>query len=483
MKNHFISICVCATSIVSVAQNEVDALRYSMTNRPATSRSYAMGSSFGALGADLSSFFSNPAGVGQYKRGGFEFSLALNNQLNTATYSGNETENSSSKLTLNNFGIIGSKKPKSGDWKAFNFGIGYAKTNNFNDKISVKGNVKNTTLMDVFASHANGIDPDLLEEYLPFTSSLAYQVYAINPTDTIGTNYFAWYNGGQIEQSKNITRSGAQSETSFAFGGNYKDFLLIGGSILFQGIHFKEKGFYSENFDSGEPLQNLTFTENIEADGTGVGLKLGVILKPTEWVRMGVAYHSGTVISMTENYTTSMTSAEMNGTPHDWTSPLLVTSYNLRTPSRFMGNMAFVLGKSGVVSADYEYTNYETMRMTGTGNNHQYNYEVENSTIGTIYRGTHRVGAGMEFRVKKSFAVRGGAIYQQSPFANGAAINNPWITYTGGLGYKSDYFFCDLSAGYSTKDLTYYLYESEGVQPATIKKSLLSVMMSLGFKY
>lgn len=481
-KISFLLITLGIASFVQ-AQSEIDALRYSLTQRPATARSFGMGSSFGALGADLSSFGTNPGGIGLYKRSGMEFSFALHNLDNTTLYNGTSANSLNSKFTLNNFGIVGSKKPANGDWVSFNFGIGYSKTNDFADDITIRGTDFNATIMDVFAAQAAGVNPETIGDDLPFTSGPAYYAYAIDPGDSLGTFYVPAASGGQIIQSKSIERSGAQSETSFSFGGNYKDILFVGGSLVFQGVRFLEKGIYREEFEEGEPLQNLSFQENIRADGTGVGLKLGFIIKPAEWVRVGAAYHTRTVISMRENYDTRVTSTLTGGTTYNEASPILVTNYNLRTPARLMANAAFVLGKAGVVAVDYEFTDFNAMNMKGTGTNSSYNYDIENETIDAIYRGTHRVSAGMEWRVAKAWYFRGGAMYQQSPFVDDVANNDPNISYTGGIGYRSDYFFIDLAAGYQTRNQIYYMYKTDETVPASIQTKALTTMISMGFRY
>ena len=50
-------------------QNEIDILRYSYQEALGSTRTMAMGGAFGALGADLASLNSNPAGIGMYRRG------------------------------------------------------------------------------------------------------------------------------------------------------------------------------------------------------------------------------------------------------------------------------------------------------------------------------------------------------------------------------------------------------------------------------
>jgi len=67
------------------------------------------------------------------------------------------------------------------------------------------------------------------------------------------------------------------------------------------------------------------------------------------------------------------------GEPLDHTSPTLVTEYIIVTPARAMANAAFIIDKIGVLSVDYEYANYDRMRMSGTRTN-SYNYSDEKAT-------------------------------------------------------------------------------------------------------
>jgi long-subunit fatty acid transport protein len=137
----------------------------------------------------------------------------------------------------------------------------------------------------------------------------------------------------------------------------------------------------------------------------------------------------------------------------------------------------------GVIAVDYEFTDYNAMNMKGTGENSSYNYDIENETIDKIYRGTHRVSAGMEWRVAKIWYLRGGAMYQQSPFIDGVANNDPTISFNGGIGYRNDYFFIDLAAGYQTRDQIYYMYKTDETLPTSIQTKALTTMLSLGFRY
>ncbi len=471
------SFCVFS----SRAQNEVDALRYSFRETPMTARSLGMGGAFGAIGADLSSFFHNPAGIGFYKRGGAEFSLGLNDQQANSSYMGTGADNSKTHLTLNNIGLIGSEDTEDSDWPAFNFGVAYSKTNNYYENLSMRG-TSESSLLTPFSIQANGILPNELNDYFPFTAGLAYNSGVILPNDTLGT-YYEPTSAGEIKQAKNITRIGSQGETAFGFGANYRDFLFFGMTINLMNVRFREKSTYTEDYSSDQFVNSFNYTEDLRSDGTGVNAKFGVIVKPSKWMRVGVAYHAPTRFTLHETYTTSLTAKTSQGTGDKFESPQLITDYSIRTPSLLMANAAFILGKIGVISADYEYTNFDRIKMFGAATN-DYDYSSENKTISSIYRSTHKIRVGMEMRFLGTYYLRAGAIYQQNPFVNSAgAVNNPFITYTGGLGFRNDYFFVDLGVGYITKETTYYMYDPRFVQPTSIHSTNVNGLMSVGMRF
>lgn len=487
MKNNIHKLLLCAIVVAiaapTIAQNEVDALRYSLRETPYTARSLGSGGSFGAVGADLSNFFNNPAGLGMYKRGGMELSLGLTDQFAQSSYMGTSADNSKTHVNLNNFGLIGSQKSQNKNWPAFNFGVAYAKTNNFYENLTIKG-TSESSLMTPFAIQANGTLPADLNDYFPFTAGIAYDAGAISPTDTTGQHYVP-VSTGKIDQSKTIIRTGSQGETAIGFGTNFRDMIYFGMTVNFQSIRFVEKGSYSENYEASQPVSSILYKETLRSDGTGVNAKFGFLVKPSPWLRVGVAYHSPSRILLHETYSTEMRSTQASGSNAGLTysSPDLISDYVVRTPSVLMANAAFIMGKIGIVSADYEYTNYERIRMRGSAAN-DYDYADENNVIGNIYRSTHKLRAGVELRLLSFYYLRTGAMFQQSPLVNEVGgINDPIITYTGGLGFRNDYFFVDLGMGFSKKQSNYYLYDPRFVQPANIKTNYNIGVLSIGYRF
>jgi len=473
-----------AMPIFLKAQNEVDALRYSRTDFAGSARSLGMGGAFGALGADLSAFTSNPAGLGIYKRGGIEFAFGVHDTQNRSRYEDGSAEGQKSNFYLNNVGIVGSTKPKHPSWTASNFGIAYNKISDYNENLLISGNAFNTTLLDVFTSEAAAIHPDDITDAVPFTAGLAYQTFLINPADDNGTYYLPEFSGGTVLQTKRINRTGRSSETSFSYGAAYLDRLYFGVGVGFVGTRFNESAFYKESeFEADEVLSSWSYSEELRTRGTGLNLKLGVIGRVQEWLRVGVAFHSPTYLSLSDSYSTEMNSYFKNGDKYDYESPLGSFNYSLRTPARYMANVAFVLGKAGVVSADYEYMDYSTAKLRSTGSLSDYDFSAENQAISDIYRGTHTVKAGVEWRVAEAIRLRTGAAYRQSPFVSGAAINSPEIMYTGGFGFRKDSFSIDFSLAYQDRDESYFLYDPSVVSETKIDKTRWFGLLSLGFRY
>jgi len=214
----------------------------------------------------------------------------------------------------------------------------------------------------------------------------------------------------------------------------------------------------------------------------GVNLKLGAIVRITEWLRAGAFVQTRTRISLSDSYSASMESNWTNDSPLNWNSPINNFNYVVRSPGRMGVNAAFVMGEIGVVTADYEMVNYANLKMDNGGDS-DYTFATENDVIADIYRNTHRVRTGVEFRLATNWRVRTGASYTQSPFVQNVASNSPIISYNGGFGYRHDGFTFDLGTQYQTSTVTYYMFDPEYVNAADVKQNRLTILTSIGFKF
>ena len=84
----------------------LDAARFSQTTPGGTARIQGLGGTQIALGADMSSIFSNPAGLGLYNRSVFSISPSYSFSNTKTDYSGTTIEMDNSSFTVDNIGIV-----------------------------------------------------------------------------------------------------------------------------------------------------------------------------------------------------------------------------------------------------------------------------------------------------------------------------------------------------------------------------------------
>jgi long-subunit fatty acid transport protein len=463
------------------AQNEVDALRYSYNQTPYSARSMGMGGAFGALGADVSSFFNNPAGLAVYRRDGIEIGLGVVADNSRAQYGGATSEDEFDRFYLQSVGLINVGKPKDEDW-SFSIGIGHTKLNSFNQNQLIQGTVRDGTMLDAFAAMANGIPYNDVASTLPFNAGLAWETFLIDPLDPDNLTYTAVAGSGRVSQYKNIERRGFSSETTVGGGMAYKEFLYLGASIGFNTINYSEKSVYREYFDETNTVDNFIFSEDLTTSGIGINFKLGAIVKATDWLRAGAFYQSPTTIRLSDSYYTSIDPTFRNAVGEVWNSPTNDFNFSVRTPGRTGINLAFILGDMGVIAADYEFSDFSGMSLAAIQSS-DYGFDLENETIKRIYRVAHRFRSGIEFRMARYFRVRAGAAYEQSPFVNGVNENTPRINFTGGAGYRKDAFSIDLGIAYAQQTVQNWLYDPQLVSPADIQLTRLNVALALGIRF
>ena len=149
-------------SYSALAQNEVDALRYSQLTFGGTARFASMAGSMGALGGDISTLSFNPAGIAVYRKSELTITPSIFSQNTSSTYNGTNSGDRKLNLGLDNLGFVGAihlKEDKNGGWEFLNFGIGYNQSNNFNNRINIQGYSKNSSLLDNYVASANGHAP------------------------------------------------------------------------------------------------------------------------------------------------------------------------------------------------------------------------------------------------------------------------------------------------------------------------------------
>lgn len=489
MRRIYIVFLAVFGSLTSLAQNEVDALRYSYQEPVGSARFTAMGGAFGALGAEFSAISINPAGLALFRRSEISFSLGLNEHQTQTRFGSNVNRSNQSQWNLNipQIGIVASNDTRDPGWSRVNFAVGYNRLRNFNEQFTSSGYQNNNSLLELFAVQSNGLLGEEITEVLPFGAGLAWDTFLINPLDSLTEDQFTSVNPyGRFGARKQVERSGHMGETVVSVGGAYQDRLFIGGSLGFPRINFREKSTYTESDLVVEhELESFTYTEELKSTGRGVNIKLGAIYKLTQHLRVGAAWHSPSYLSMTDSYDTEITARYKDGDELSSMSPNGSFTYSIRTPSRLLANAAYVLGKSGLVSADYEYVNYKKARLnSANGPGEEYDFARENDAVKTIYRATHNVRAGFEWRVAKPFSLRCGMAYQQTAFDPALAdANSNRVTYSFGAGFRRKGGYIDVAYQRALWDSEYYHYDPSIVAASSVQHMQGQAVVSVGFRY
>lgn len=471
-------------SNVSMAQNEVDALRYSQTTFGGTARYNGMAGSFGALGADMSCMATNPAGMALYRKSDFAFTPGIFSSNTLSTFGGQSAGDSKLNFNFQNIGIAGGSvlnedKDEEG-WKGFGWGLSLSRLANFHSRTAITGYNYNSSMVDYFVNQANASD-----SLDAFGSQLAWNTYLID-RDTVSGQYFGAIPSAGTLQSKYITTTGTLNETNLSMGGNYNDQLYVGASIGFVRVRFSENSKYAEydekevvndsNYIKGD-FKNFQFNQFVETTGGGMNFKAGFIYRPVDFIRFGMAVHSPTFLGLSDGYKYSMGTSFVGYNSLLEESPEGSFDYRITTPMRAIGSIGVVILKKAVFNVDYEFVDYSQARLRSNSNV----FTTANNAILAKYKATGNLRVGGELRLDP-LALRAGFAMYGNPYQTGVN-KNPRYYYTGGVGYRGETFYMDFAVVVSQNNENYYMYDPTLADPANVKTTTVSSMVTFGWKF
>jgi hypothetical protein len=489
-------ILVSAISLRSNSQNVDDALRYSQVFYNGSARFMGMGGAFSALGGDLSSISLNPAGTGVFRSPEISFSLPqmyYNN--NSATWNGSSRSNFSNPWKMGQIGIVINLLPASGSGTGLvnlNLAYSFNRTNNYSENVTIQGISNNSSIMDSWISQANGYTKNQLGN----AATLAVQTYLID-TLSGSNNQYASILSFYGENANNtygqtirrvITNDGYSAEHAISVGGNLSNIFYFGATL---GIHKLEySGLYQhEEIDDANQIydfKNLTYTDHLEATGTGYSLKLGAIVKPVDFLRLSLALHSPVYYRISEYYFDNLSSTfdsyvDGQNTYEASNSPMRY-KYTLTTPFRVIAGVGVQIRKLALLSLDYDYVNYRMAQFSKASDD--YNYTNENQGIRDILKSTSNLRFGAEFRINNVY-LRGGYSYYGKAF--NSSETNKSLDYKGpsfGFGFRQQKFYFDMAYSLLAGSGKYYMYDDPGyLYAASIKTSRTTITATVGFKF
>ena len=481
-------LMVLATMTVLTGQTASDALRFSYLSPVGTARAAGVGGAMGALGADFTTLSTNPAGIGGFWKSEFMFSGALLRVNTKSTLESNPTsEELASQFNVSNIGIVFANQPRRGQWKSVGFGFGLNRMANYTQEFFFSGETDGT-IVDRFAGLAFGLTPNELDD---FEAWLAFETGAIFDLEEDGlyeTDFIGEEN--EVFRKQQLSKAtGYSNEMVISFGGNYQDKLLLGATVGIPFILFESERIYEEEDEADvvPAFNRLGFEEFLRIEGSGVNFKLGAIAKINSRFRVGAAFHTPTLLNMTDRYSTSLEySFRQGGTDESFSSlsPEGEFEYSITTPWRAIGSAAVVLGRRGFISGDLEYVDYSAAKFDLTKNSDNTDDRIYqdqlNNEIDEIYRGAVNIRVGGEL-VWEMLRVRGGLQLLGSPFKSDNTTQEI-ISFGGGV--RGNKVFLDLAVQYNSEKERYlpYLIENAPVQSVENKINRTQLLATVGFK-
>ncbi len=442
--------------------SHMEAAKYSQAEYGFMSARVAgMGGAYTSLGADLSSMAINPAGLGMYRSSAMSFTMGYDH-----TSSKNSTVPFSKGKGDLSFGQIGTALnlyQGTGSLVSFTLGFAYNKLADLNFRNSAGWDGGEVTIAEFFAEQMYGIDPSLLgSNGSPFSNPniyadewggvLAYRTYLMDPAANDDGSFAGNYIvpgiplSSRINSAMEVVSEGNVGEFDFSMGFNFGNFLYLGTTLGLQDIEQSLRYNYSEQYVSVEggsdEVSYMEYGPRVGNYGSGVNFKIGAILRPTSGLRIGVAYHSPTIVSLTRDYYTNMTTEFRAGDSYFAESSINSYTYSYSSPSKLLLGASVTIGNKAILSVDYDKVWYSGMSMHTEGLEGAFANDVE-ADLGS----SNNVRVGVEFVPVQNIYVRGGYAYYGSPLGREAAKyykdGNPFYG-----NYKTDTQNFSLGAGF-----------------------------------
>lgn len=486
------------------AQTVYDAVKFTSKDLTGTARFVGMGGAMGALGGDVSTIGTNPAGIGIYRSHDVSTTFDLSFYETESKYNGSLFKNNRNRFTVDNAGFVfASKIGDNTPLRFVNFGFNYKRSKSFYKNMSMEGLVNmvngyaptQTTQMTNQANsmYNNGYDIAKIEvnsnifdhNQIGWLAALGWDGYLI---DVVNNGYGRKVNIQPYSTFKS-KETGGIDQYDFNVALNFEDRYYFGLTIGAYDVNYKKYSFYDEDYANKEGY-NLQSWNRVT--GSGFDFKLGAIVRPFEYspLRIGLAIHTPTFYKLTHETSARLEydiDKDNNGTivsgvvdtqkylEKNYSNGDMALKYRLQTPWKYNLSLGYTVGNNLALGAEYEYEDYSTMKFRYPDDGEAMAFE--NSTAKEMLRGINTFRIGAEYKFVPEFAFRIGynystaaftnrawkdlpnnSIYTDTDYANTKAISN----YTFGFGYRGKYFYSDIACKLNNyKEDFYAFYDAE----------------------
>ena len=449
-----LGISVMFFSSNALAQNEVDALRYSTMFHGGTARFIGMGGAFTALGSDISSANQNPAGLGLYRSSDINLTTTFDNTTSTAKFLGQSKVDHTYDLQASSMGVVfsmpNSKNYETGKGQLNTVvGVTFSQVNSYNSNVYAEGRNETHSFLSQPGNDFSNLSWDIF-----FESGILFMNNGTAANDfDIDGNY-------QIKQQLEHRQYGTLNDFNFSIGFNESNKLYYGLSVGVVSMYHVEDWELKEDDDRSltEYTKGYIYNNYFVRSGMGVNFKAGVMYQVNSRIKASFAIHTPTFMSIEEDWDQKLYSSFDDSSHDSQLAAYYTTAYNLATPTRFLLGASYLLNRMLILGIDYETAAYNTIRLDSD----TYSFSDENGGIKDNFTLRHAIRVGTEVRFGV-ISLRGGGFYYTTPFKSGGE-DMATLGFAGGIGFRSGNFYTDIAYQNTMSSRAYYINGTDGMR-------------------
>lgn len=492
-----------------------------------TARYVGMGGAMSALGADISTMGTNPAGTALYRSCDMMLSFGPNSVVQNTQYGVNSTSTMKTFGTFDNMGLVlANKVSNDGVLRFVNGGFNYHRVKNFNQGMYMNGNLGGLSQTGQMAQQAwnnlwvrddgSDFDPSVDDSFLNhnYYSNSNVGWLTLMGADgrlidgTCITEKGFYYPSESCDYTGR--ESGGISDFDFNLSFNILDRLYVGGTLTVRSIDYSLETVYNEQFSDGDYMYKNWY----KTKGSGANFKLGAIVRPIEEssLRLGAAITFPTLLHLTDynsaNISTCLYGAgtDDSGNPQDIYYEMdtysedayggdCYTEYTNVTPATVNLSLGYTLESGLAIGAEFESTNYAATKLYESSGNA--NTTINNHTFANLTRqNTFRIGVEKVFF--DSFSVRAGYNYCTGGYkedawkmipVNSVQTNTDYKNVrntnniTCGIGYRGDVFYADFALLCSNQKADFYPFDNTELKSTLVTRNYVKGLFTLGLRF
>lgn len=491
-----------------------------------TSRFVGMGGAMGALGADISTIGTNPAGIGLVTKNEASITAGVSWPSSSISSSRYYNVKGISDGTYASFDQIGTiiSFTGSGRLRTVNLAFNYQKKADFNNSFFGE-----TRTAASWADQLNGLAQEAYDNaHNLYGHSDTYYNTLYGLADICGLFRNNIKKRPTDPNSTLSTSNGSLNTADFNVSANLDNRFFFGITLGMDNLeYYRFTDYWEQRTDADENIQDFGYCNEQRITGNGFNLKFGAIVRPFEssTFRFGLAVETPTWYdleymddqSLSTKYAWDDKKGELIYDPsnqyhtyyvYDQTnSNINYLAYNITSPWKVRAQMGSTISTKFAWGLEYEFANYPGTTMSylsqygGTTSDPYFN-----ATTDKMLKAQHTLRAGMEFKPISALALRAGYNYITSttspdsywdPYLSDQTLSYPTgLDYmnlsdvhlaTLGVGFRCKSFYADLAYKYRHQTGQYYAFDSfysnVEMAPIPVDFSRHSITATVGIRF